>query len=76
MIFIGSENVPRLCRIDGAQNYHDMIRKVFQEMKEVRDNGGIRLVLDFVSGRKRDVIAIPVIQFVIGDYKDNNLLCG
>ena len=45
-------------------------------MKEIRGNGGLRSTLDFSSGKKHDVIAIPVIQFIIGNYKGNDLLCG
>ena len=37
-------------RNDRAQDYHDMIGEIFQEIKEIRDNGGIRLTLDFGSG--------------------------
>ena len=44
-------------------------------MKEIHDNGGIRLTLDFGSGRKPDVIAIHAIQFIICDCKANDLLC-
>ena len=61
---------------DNAQDYHDMIGKVFQEMKDIRDNGGIKSSLDFGCDRSHDVIEIPVIQFIIGDYKDHDLLCG
>ena len=63
-------------RDDKAQDYHDMMAKIFQEMKEIRDSGGIKLCLDFGGGEKHDVIAIPVIQFIIGDCKGNDLLCG
>ena len=45
-------------------------------MKYVCDNRGIRLTLYFSSDRINDIIAIPVIQFIIGDCKGNNLLCG
>ena len=45
-------------------------------MKAIRDNGGIKLTLDFGNNKKHGVIAIPVIQFIIGDYKGNDLLCG
>ena len=45
-----------------------MIWKIFKEIKEIRDNGGIGLTLDFGSDRKHDEIIIPVIRFIIGDY--------
>ena len=63
-------------RDDRAQDYHDMMAKIFQEMKEIYDNGGIKIVLDFGNGDRHTVIAIPVIQFIIGDCKGNDLLCG
>ena len=63
-------------RDDKAQDYHDMMSKIFQEMKEIRDNGGMKLSLDFGNGKTHEVIAMPVIQFIIGDCKGNDLLCG
>jgi hypothetical protein len=63
-------------RNDVAQDYHDMMSHIFKEMKQIRDNGGIKLILDFGKDKKHEVIAIPVIQFIIGDCKGNDLLCG
>ena len=63
-------------RNNRAQDYHDRIGKLFQEMKDIVDNSGIILTLDFGSGRKHDVITIPVIKFFIGDCKGNNMMCG
>ena len=62
-------------RDDRAQDYHDMMSKIFNEMREIRANGGIKLTLS-LDGRSFDVIAIPVIQFIIGDCKGNDLICG
>ena len=45
-------------------------------MKDIRDSGGIHLTLDFGNNKKHDVIAIHMIQFIIGYCKDNDLLCG
>ena len=45
-------------------------------MKLIRDHGGIQLTLDFGKYGKHEVIAIPVIQFIIGDCKGNDTLCG
>ena len=53
-----------------------MMSKIFQEMKTIRDNGGIKLCLDFGNGNVHHVTAIPVIQYIIGDCKGNDLLCG
>ena len=45
-------------------------------MHDIRQSGGIRLTLDFRDNRIHQVIDIPVIQFIIGDCKGNDLLCG
>lgn len=57
-----------------AQDYHEMIGKIFKEMTDVRDSGDIQLTLDVGNNRNHDVIVIPVIQFIIGDYKGNDLI--
>ena len=43
-------------------------------MKDLRDNGGITLTLDFGTILKHYFIAIPVIKFIIRDCKDSDLL--
>ena len=50
--------------------------KIFEEMKHIRDSGGIKLTLDFGNYGTHEVIAIPVIQYIIGDCKGNDTLCG
>ena len=67
-------NYGRYSRNNSAQDYHDMIGKIFWEMKEIHDNGDILLTLDLGSGKKYDVIKLPVIQFIINDCKGNELL--
>ena len=78
--FIEDQNMFRdqdsYVRNEKAQDYHDMLRCIFKEMKDIRDNGGIEMTLDFGPMLKHHVIAIPVIQFIIGDCKGNDLLCG
>ena len=54
---------------DRAQDYHDMSSQIFYKTKGIRANGGIHTTLDFGNDMKHDVIAIPVIQFIIGDCK-------
>ena len=49
-----------------------MFSKIFKNMKDIRDTGGIHMTLDFGKTTKHDVIVIPVIQFIIIDY----LICG
>ena len=66
----------RLSKQERLQDYHDMMSKVFQEMKQIRDCGGIKLILNFGVHGKHDVIAIYVIQYIIGDFKGNDILCG
>ena len=63
-------------RNDKAQDYHDMMGKIFKEMRVIREAGGMKLTLDFDNNKTYDVIAIPVVQFIIGDCKGNDLLCG
>ncbi len=58
------------------QDYHDMMSKIYLEMKQIRDCGGIKLTLNFGNDGKHEVIAIPVIQYIIGDCKGNDTLCG
>ena len=62
-------------RDDRAQDYHDMMSKIFEEMRQIRESGGIKLHL-MIDGHEHDVVAIPVVQFIIGDCKGNDLLCG
>ena len=50
--------------------------KIFEEMKQIRESGGIKLTLDFGKYGTHEVIAIPVIQYIIGDCKGNDTLCG
>ena len=63
-------------RNDKLQDYHDMMSKIFEEMKLIRDSGGIKLTLDFGKHGQHEVIALPVIQYIIGDCKGNDTLCG
>ena len=41
-------------RDDKAQDYHDMLNKIFYEMKQCRDNGGIAMTLD-IDGNKHAI---------------------
>ena len=62
---------------DKCQDYHDMLTHVFSEIKAISDSGGLMLTLDFNDGRGPiDIIAKPSIQFIIGDCKGNDILCG
>ena len=63
-------------RNERLQDYHDMMAKIFEEMKQIRECGGIKLTLDFGKDGTHEVIAIPVIQYIIGDCKGNDTLCG
>ena len=61
---------------DRAQDYHNMLSHIFKEMREIRTNGGIHINLDFGNDMKHYVIAIHIIQLVIGYCKRNDLLYG
>ncbi len=54
-------------RNDKLQDYHDTMSHIFKEMKYIRDSGGLKHTLDFVEHGIHDGIAVPVIQFIIGD---------
>ena len=60
------------------QDYHDMLKQVFAELKSIYDNGGLRVNIDFQDskGLREDIIIVPVIQYIIGDCKGNDVLCG
>lgn len=60
-------------RDDKAQDYHDMIGHIFSEFREIRMKGGMKVNLDFGEGVVHDANIIPVIQFIIGDCKGNDL---
>ena len=53
-----------------------MLSQIFKETEEIRVNSEIYITLDFGNDMKHDVIAIPIIQFFIGDRARSNLSCG
>ena len=58
------------------QDYHDMLQNIFSELKYIHDNGGIYCSLNIPGFESKDVYLVPFIQFVIGDCKGNDALCG
>jgi hypothetical protein len=62
-------------RDEKAQDYHDMMKHIFYEFKSIHDEGGLSLDLN-IDGKVTSCRAVPVIQFIIGDCKGNDLLCG
>ena len=59
------------------QDYHDMVACIFEELKEIQARGGVKCDLDFGEGLvHRDVILYPDIQYIIGDCKGMDTLCG
>ena len=62
-------------RDDKAGDYHDMLSHIFADMKRIQEAGGMKITLN-LGGKIHHVRAIPVIAFVIGDCKGNDLLCG
>ena len=61
-------------RNDKAQDYHLMMAEIFREFREVQEAGGMTMDI-FIDGKQTTVKAIPVISFIIGDCKGNDLLC-
>ena len=49
---------------------------MIKDVKNIRDGEGIHMTLGFGENVKHNVIAIPVIQFIISDCKGNNIPCG
>ena len=59
------------------QDYHEMIAHIFRELRSIFDNGGIKVDLDYGTGTiHKDIIIVPVIQYIIGDCKGNDVHCG
>ena len=60
------------------QDYHDMLKHIFREFRSINSKGGIKVDIDFQDGRglQKDIILVPVIQYVIGDCKGNDVHCG
>jgi hypothetical protein len=57
------------------QIYHRMIKYISDEFKDINDNGGITLTLNFGRNHvEKTVVAHPVIQFIIGDCKGQDVL--
>ena len=50
--------------------------QIFKQMKDIRESGGLKLTLNFGIHDTHDVIAVPVIQFIIGDCKGNDIFYG
>ena len=65
---------------DKLQDYHDMLSFLFEEIASIQSQGGIRVTLPLKSNVQGttgiDVVAVPHIQFIIGDCKGNDKLCG
>ena len=68
-------NKNKVSAAEKMKDYHTIIAAIFAELKEMYESGGIRMTLDFGNGKKHDVIGIPVVQFIIGDAKGNDVLC-
>ena len=60
-------NQKNYIRNDRAQDYHDILSQIFNDLKNIRDKGGNHITLYFEDNMKHDVIVIHVIQFIIGD---------
>ena len=60
------------------QDYHDMLKHIFREFRSINENGRIKVDIDFQDGRgiQKDIILVPVIQYVIGDCRGNDVHCA
>ena len=59
-----------------VKDYHDMLEAIFSGIELIHKKGGMKIMLDFGNGKVHKVIAKPAIQFIIGDCKGHDLLCG
>lgn len=44
-----------------------MMCRIFNKIKVISESGGIKLTLNFGDNKKYNVIAIPVMQLIIGE---------
>jgi hypothetical protein len=57
------------------QDYHDMLKEIFRELRELQETGiSCDLVLNGVE--HDNVLLYPDIQYIIGDCEGNDKLCG
>jgi hypothetical protein len=58
------------------QDFHDVLKAIFQSYIDVHGNGGIKTVITDFCGGWKDVTLKSWIHVVIGDTCGNNQLCG
>ena len=56
--------------------YHQCLHEIFKELKLIQDEGGIPFDLKLKNGRIKKVNLILYVQFIIGDTKGHDQLCG
>ena len=56
--------------------YHKVLHKLLRIVKEIQKEGGIPFDLPQVDGSTKRVNLIIYVQFIIGDTKGHDLLCG
>ena len=62
-------------RDDRAQDCHGMLTRALSKFKHARDVGGINITLN-LDGHHHDVNTAPLLRFVIGNRKGDDLLSG
>ena len=60
---------------DKIQDYHDMMTHILKDMVRIQEGGGIEMTLTIGDKSFTGTAKLPV-QFVIGDCKGNDILCG
>ena len=61
--------------IDKLQDYHDITKHILQELIGIQNQGGFELTLK-IGDKSFDAVAKVPVQFIIGDCKGNDYLCG
>ena len=58
------------------QEYHDMCKYILRELKDIQTSGGISFDLTIDGTTWNNVCGKVAVQFIIGDCKGNDILCG
>ncbi len=61
--------------LEKIQDYHDMMTHILKDMVRIQECGGIEMTLTIGDKSFSGTAKVPV-QFVIGDCKGNDILCG
>ena len=61
--------------LDKIEDYHTILNQILSDLREIQDSGGLLWDLPYKGKTHRVRFKFPI-QFIIGDCKGHNLLCG